>query len=319
VKSKTSSSVWERRLAFADLGRAGGALDCEPLWALTVFTAVCAVAFIGALLAWWRFAPADDLYSYMLLVPFLSLYLAWTERDRLVPCQRRPSLDLPAVLGGAGLLVFSLWWAGSNLGWSLSPQDRLFLAISAGVALLLASAAWFVGAEMMQRLGLPAALLFLTAPLPKEVEAAFELFLQHASAATAAALFHLAGIPIVRRELVCYLPNIILQVSPECSGIRSTLILLITSLAVGYLYLRTTRSRLILSLLVIPLGILRNALRIVTIGWLCVRVDPGLIHSWVHRKGGPWFFALSWMMLLALLLLLRRWERGTATAAKDNL
>ena len=38
---------------------------------------------------------------------------------------------------------------------------------------------------------------------------------------------------------------------------------------------------------VIPLGILRNALRIVVIGMLCMSQGPHMIDSWIHRRGGP--------------------------------
>ena len=44
---------------------------------------------------------------------------------------------------------------------------------------------------------------------------------------------------------------------------------------------------------VIPLAILRNGFRILVIGLLCVNVGPQMIHSLIHRRGGPLFFMLS--------------------------
>jgi exosortase/archaeosortase family protein len=53
------------------------------------------------------------------------------------------------------------------------------------------------------------------------------------------------------------------------------------------MFFELKRYRAILALAVIPIGIVRNALRILTIGLLCVHFGPDMIHSVIHRKGGP--------------------------------
>jgi exosortase/archaeosortase family protein len=95
-------------------------------------------------------------------------------------------------------------------------------------------------------------------------------------------------------------------VAPECSGIRSSFVLFITSLVAGQLFLRSSWKRALFALAVIPLGILRNAFRIVVIGELCVHVDPGFIDSPIHHRGGPVFFAISLIPFLLLLYYLRK-------------
>jgi exosortase/archaeosortase family protein len=62
---------------------------------------------------------------------------------------------------------------------------------------------------------------------------------------------------------------------------------------------------------VIPLAILRNGFRILVIGLLCVNVGPQMIHSVIHRSGGPIFFVLSLIPLLLLLWWLRKGEVRT--------
>jgi hypothetical protein len=47
------------------------------------------------------------------------------------------------------------------------------------------------------------------------------------------------------------------------------------------------------------------------IGLLCVNVGPQMIHSIIHRRGGPVFFVLSLIPLLLLLWWLRRGEIRT--------
>ena len=53
-----------------------------------------------------------------------------------------------------------------------------------------------------------------------------------------------------------------LTVAPECSGIHSTQVLLITSLLAGNLFLRLTGRRLFLAIFIVPLAIVRNGFRI---------------------------------------------------------
>ena len=57
------------------------------------------------------------------------------------------------------------------------------------------------------------------------------------------------------------------------------------------MFLRATWRRALLVAAVIPLGLLRNALRILVISLLCVHIGPHMINSVIHRRGGPFFFA----------------------------
>ena len=101
----------------------------------------------------------------------------------------------------------------------------------------------------------------------------------------------------------------VLEVAEECSGIRSTWVLLITAVLAAHLFLRSTWRRTVLVMLVLPLGVIRNGFRIVVIGWLCVRYGPHMIDSLLHREGGPVFFGLTLIPLFALLWWFRRGER----------
>jgi exosortase/archaeosortase family protein len=117
--------------------------------------------------------------------------------------------------------------------------------------------------------------------------------------------------PFLRAGQIFQLPNITLEVAQECSGIRSSLVLFITSILAANLFLNTTWRRLALVAIVIPLGILRNGFRILVIGLLCVHVGPQMIHSVIHRRGGPLFFVLSLVPLLLFLWLLHKGDTQT--------
>lgn len=120
--------------------------------------------------------------------------------------------------------------------------------------------------------------------------------------------FNLLGTPLVRHGRVFELPGVVLQVAHECSGIHSSLVLFITSLIAGQLFLKSWWGRIVMAAFVIPLGILRNGFRILIIGLLCVHIGPEMINSRIHRHGGPIFFALSLIPLVLVLIWLRRRE-----------
>ena len=105
------------------------------------------------------------------------------------------------------------------------------------------------------------------------------------------------------------IPGLTLEVAKECSGIRSSWVLFITSLLASHLFLRTRWRQTVLVAFVIPLGILRNGFRIAVVGLLCVHVGPHMIDSVIHRRGGPLFFALSLVPLYLLLWWLRHQEQ----------
>jgi exosortase len=162
----------------------------------------------------------------------------------------------------------------------------------------------------------PLAFLIFMIPMPDAMADALESASKYASAEVANVLFHLSGTPFLREGLVFQLSNITIEVAQECSGIRSSWILLITSILAANLFLKTPWRRFALVAFVIPLAILRNGFRILVIGLLCVNVGPQMIHSVIHRRGGPLFFVLSLVPLLLFLAWLHKGE--IRTSAKSS-
>jgi exosortase len=146
------------------------------------------------------------------------------------------------------------------------------------------------------------------APIPSHLHDWIEQFLQHASADVSDLMFWLSGTPVLREGLVFHLPGYSIEVAPECSGIHSTLVLFIIALLAGHLFLRTASRRTLLVLAVMPVALLRNGLRIFTIGQLCVHIGPEMINSYIHRQGGPIFFVLSLVPFYFFLAFLQKSE-----------
>ena len=289
--------------------RACSAADRRRLWTMIGLALVLVLCFSGSLLEWIRAASRSARYSHIFLVPFISAYLIWIRRDML-PRQFRTSPWGAVFALFLGVLCVVLHWVNGAGAWPVRASDRLALLLFSFYAFLVAGGFLLLGSRLMKAAAFPMFFLLFILPMPTVMENLLEVFFQHTSATAASWLFSLTGTTFFREGLAFQLPGMTIEVAQECSGINSSYVLFITSLIAGHLFLRSGRSRLLLATIVIPLAIARNAFRIVTISLLCVHVDPAMIHSWIHRKGGPVFFALSLVPFFLLLVWLRRWERG---------
>jgi exosortase C (VPDSG-CTERM-specific) len=209
------------------------------------------------------------------------------------------------VLSGLTVITIYFWLRRST---AVLPQDYLALMTLAFLSFFVALVTFIFPLATLKCFAFPFAFLIFMVPFPALMERAVETALQQGSADMAHILFTMSGMPVFRAGTDFRLPGFSMQVAPECSGIHSTIVLIMTSLVAGYLLLRKPWMRLVFSLAVIPLGILRNGFRIFVLGQLCVRLSPDWINSDLHRRGGPIFFALFLVPFFLLLWWLRKWE-----------
>jgi exosortase C (VPDSG-CTERM-specific) len=254
------------------------------------------------------FALSDDLHSYIPLMPFICGYLAWTLKGEL-PLQSVAARRAAVIFFVAGAAVVGADFASGHSAVPGPPENALGLTTLAWLLCVAGAGCWTLGGATMRALAFPFCLLLFMIPLPAPARQAIEGGLQHGSAVAADWMFTLVGTAFVREGTVFQLPTITLEVAPECSGIHSTWVLLITSLIAGRMILRQSWRRAVLCLVVIPLALLRNGFRVFVIGELCIHVSPRMIDSPIHHHGGPIFFALSLIPLFLLLYFLKRGER----------
>jgi len=271
------------------------------------FTAALIVAFAGPLASLAIHAAGSELHSHILLIPFVAAYLIYIRREQL-PKEFYASPGWATVAFIIGLAAVIAGRREGVFGRSLSQNDYLALMIFSFVCLLAAGGFFLLGRKWMAAAAFPFAFLIFMVPLPDRAANFLETTLELGSTEAANLFFNLTGMPVLRDGTIFQLPTITIQVAQECSGIRSSWVLLITSLLAANLFLKSPWRRLVLVAAVIPLGILRNGLRILFIGLLCVHIGPEMIHSVFHRRGGPPFFVLSLIPLFVLLWWLRRGE-----------
>ena len=160
----------------------------------------------------------------------------------------------------------------------------------------------------------PFLFLIFMIPIPLFILEPVVLFLQKWSAEVSYWIFNLMGVSPLRDGFIFHFPSLSVEVAEQCSGIRSSIALFITSVIAGHFFLKTTWKKAVLTLAIFPVTIFKNAVRIVTITMLSIYVDESfLTNSLLHKKGGILFFILALSILAPVLWLLRKSEKRTET------
>jgi exosortase len=152
--------------------------------------------------------------------------------------------------------------------------------------------------------------VLLLVPLPEFVIDRAIFALQAGSSDVAYGLLRILNVPVLKEGFILRLPMINLEVAKECSGIRSSIALLLTVLVTGEFVLRSGWRKLIFALSTIPILIIKNGVRIVTIYLLTAYVNPAFLHGWLHTSGGIVFYLLGLIALIPVAALLRRGEQA---------
>jgi exosortase len=244
----------------------------------------------------------DELASHILLIPVISAFLIYLERKRIFRTPRYcPSIGVPILV-----LAVILWCTLNSLLFALSNTDRLSAAASLIVLAWIAIFILSYGTASFKAAAFPLLFLLLMTPLPFVLAGRIAVVLQKGSADTCYALFRLVGVPVIRHGFLFSLPGVDIEVAEQCSGIHSGLSLFIVGLLAEHALLRDRWKKACFVLCIFPIAIFKNAVRIVTIAWLGIHVNPAFFHGPLHRQGGLPFSLLSLAMMAILIWLLRR-------------
>jgi exosortase len=274
----------------------------NALFLLFIFLSI--LLFLAPLKLLVESSLRNELYSHIILIPLVSIYLIYTLRGSNFQ-QSSFSVIPGSVLIFAGV-IFYLVGRGNRVG--LDQNDFLSIMTFAAVVSWIGGFLLFYGIEASRIALFPLLFLFFMVPVPSFLINWIILFLQFCSAEVSYWFFKLTGVPIFREGFTFHLPGLSVEVAKQCGGIRSSLVLFITSLLAGHLFLTSWRRKVILSLWVLPITITKNGIRIVTLSLLGAYVDPRILDSALHRNGGIPFFIVALSLLGIVLWVLRRSE-----------
>jgi exosortase len=186
--------------------------------------------------------------------------------------------------------------------------DRLTAVMVAMVTLAAGLFRWCYGRQAWRAARFPMAFLVFMIPIPGGVLDKMVYFLQHGSAEVVEGLFTLLQISYLRSGMHFELPGLQIEIASECSGIRSSIALFILVVLIAHFALHSWWRKLLLAASVIPLVLFKNGLRIATLCWLAIKVNPGFLSGRLHHGGGFVFFGLVLLVVIALSWALQRWE-----------
>jgi exosortase len=267
------------------------------------------LAVAGSLVVGWRplldtFALAlrRDEYTHILLIIPISAALIYTEWPTVKSDSKSNNHT------GAALLIAAVLFA--LYGKFIAPLDtQLMWGMLSLVIWWLGAFIVCFGVTTFQSLLFPLCFLFWLVPIPEPALNRIVALWQHGSALSASWLFSTVGVPVSQDGVMLSIPGLSLEVAQECSSLRSSLMLIVTSMVLAHLFLRAFWRKVAVVLVAIPLSIFKNGIRIFIIAMLGTRVDSGFLHGNLHHRGGIVFFLLALFGVLLLLWLLSRSEK----------
>jgi exosortase len=262
--------------------------------------------FFGPFRELFALSLNNTLYNHTLLIPFVSAYILWLNRKKFF--ERMDFAPVPGII----LLLFALacLLAAYKIADSADLIDRLFFATLGLVAWVVGAFTWVCGLRALRMSLFPVLFLLFMVPWHSAILGPVVAFLQTGSAFAARQVLTLLNVPVYFEGLFISLPGVTVEVAEQCSGIRSALALMILSTVAGYMYLNSNWRRFMFILAVVPVTLVKNGLRVVTLAMLGAYVDMSyLTDSYVHSSGGKPFMVLGIAMMLPVLWGLRRSER----------
>jgi exosortase len=285
-------------------GRARDAHTSMPV--LLCFLLVCLLPFA---LAWdstkllFSLVRENDTFSQIPLIPLLSLFLIYDDRAAIFA-----QVSIGRILGVALIIPGMVLIAIGKLNlWQLGSINMVSLLMLAVFLVWLGAFGLFFGARAFRAACFPLFFLLFMVPIPEPALSKIIYFLQAGSSDMVELFFRMAGVPYLRQGFVFELPGVAIRVAEECSGIRSSLALLITTVLASHFFLRTNWKRALLCAVVVPIVIFKNGLRIATLSILAIYVNPGFLYGRLHHQGGFVFFIIA---LLPMALALRLLQKG---------
>jgi exosortase len=243
---------------------------------------------------WDRWFSADSYYSHGILIPFVTAYLIWNQREELREFTPSSSpWGVKLFLLGVALHLFSaVFRIYFTSGFSL-------------IVMLIGLILHFYGKEITRRILFPILFLVFMIPLPMVLVANISFKLKIFAAQLAAHILnnHLR-IPCLQDGSTIRMQHTQVIVDDVCSGLRS----LISLTALGAIFAYWLRGKLwkkaIVFISTVPIAVITNAMRIVLLSSVSEIWGAQYATGVFHDLSGLVVFALAFVLLFAVVKLL---------------
>jgi exosortase len=250
--------------------------------------------------------PHEDL-SHGWLIPVVSGYVIWQARARL-----RAAAGPPAWRGVLALLACMLcFWLGNR-----GEQARLMQLGMIGCVVALPMVFW--GPVLARRLLFPAVYLCLIIPVSFLDVLTFRLRLL--AAWVASGLLNGVGIAVQQVGTAMVSADgagFKLDVADPCSGMRSVFALAALTAAYAYFTQTTALRRWLLFACAVPLAVIGNIVRIVSIGLVARWLGQAQAVGFYHDYSGYIVFVVAVLLMMQAAVWIGKLGRTPVVAAED--
>jgi len=272
-----------------------------------------------SLLIWWSplistlalaLRDSQDTHIFLILPVSVSLiYLEWKSPES--PDESRSSLGFVLLVTAAVTTAIARLQIVR-----LRVDEQLSLNMLALVVWWIGSFIVSFGARAFQRAIFPLCFLFWMVPIPEFVLNPIVRLLQAGSAASAHLLLAAVGVPVAQDGTQITIPGLTIDVAPECSSIRSSLMLVVTTMILAQMLLGTMWRKALVIAVAIPLSVAKNGLRIFVLAMLTTRVDRSFITGKLHHEGGILYFLIALATIFLIIYVARRSDKNRGVIAE---
>ncbi len=243
----------------------------------------------------WNVWQRNDEYSSGLLVPFLAIYILWSQRHYITQCRIGPSLwGLFAFLGAQCIRLFGLFFMYGS-------AERLSIVLSVAALVLL-----LFGWQFFRKVSTALLFLFLMLPWPNRIQAALALPLQQWATSSAVFCLEMIGYEVVREGNVIHIGQASVAVAEACNGLRMITAFFVINSLVVLLVKREWWEKLLVLASSLPIALLCNTVRLTITAIAFTMLSGEYWEKIFHDFGGYAMMPLALGMVILELWLLTK-------------
>lgn len=243
------------------------------------------------------------------LIIAASLWLLWQSRDRLkrVAIKPAPVWGWTSLIGGLVLMFLA------------RTQDVLPVEVLSIFPVIIGCVLLAAGWKALRAVAFPVGFLIFAVPAPDWAIDAFTVPLKVMISDLVTQVLYAAGFPIAQNGVMIMISGYQLLVKDACSGMNSIFALSAIGVFYAYAFRRDEKLRsLFLLLSIVPITILANFIRVVTLVLIAYYGGVDLLDGPVHDLTGIGLFVVALVLLIlfdAILGLAGRLIRSRKTSA----
>lgn len=244
-------------------------------------------------------------YSHIYFILPISLFLVWQKREVLKSLFQKEDdsavrvfLSFIFLLGGILLFIF---------GWR-NAYDLIY--IFSLIPVLFGLTGYLYGSKVLKALSFPILYFLFLVPPPPAILDSVTLPMRYGVSFAAEKILSLFTYPVTREGLLLSIGYSEIFMAPACSGFRS--LVTMSALSLPYIYLIKGRllNKAILAISVIPLALIGNLIRVITISLITFYFGTEAGQGFLHNFSGILIFMVTILGLTGIESLMDRFTSG---------